>query len=246
MNQRYTNIPLIDLSLYPQRKKEFHNLYSEKAKILNDWIQNQKEHSDEYFEKAIQWWKIHALINNIKWDNIIEDILNQKFNFLQKKLNVPEHKIVDLLIDKAVIRFQLEQKKITPNLPFDNKHYVHLLLRFVNEVPKKLNNETDPINSINIEILAFSYQNQINMIKAPTIKISKADAEKVHKKMLDDYNHYIDLLIRKRNLIQTKLDTFYYCNPIEKIDDELLFFNLKWEIEAKKNYANNYFKDRNF
>lgn len=234
---------------YLDQNKQVEQYYRKKAAELNIWLERQKEKTDKYFEKAIQWWRINAHHNKIKWDDIIETILKEKVKYLRYKFDVPEHLVVDLFIEIAVTKFQLEQKNLSPKITYYNEHYLSLLVRFIDELPIKLRNENDELRKINIELSALNYQNEITIFKmmknwTSKIKISKDDADKIHDQMISDYEKFIELLARKRGLIQTKLQTYSYHDPIDKIEDELTTIKLKWEIEAKKTYIK-YFKERN-
>ena len=55
--------------------------------------------------------------------------------------------------------------------------------------------------------------------------------------MVKDYEKVISLLAKKMGLLQTKVNTHKYSNETEKVDDEIIIFELKWEIEAKKFYC---------
>ncbi len=246
MIPEFTKIPLV--SNYVEQNKELNRVYELKAKVLNDWLGLQTIKDDAYFKRAIQWWKINSMLHNIKWDDIIEAILNQKYEYLSTKFDLPEHLVVDLFIEKAVVKFQIEQKNLSPVLTFINKHYLYLLLRFIDELPVKLENEPDEIKKVDIQLLAHSFQNEITIFEtqermAKKIQISQQDADKIHSKKISEYLRFIELASRKRGLLITKLETYHYTDQLEKVDDELAILTLKWEIEAKRIFID-YFKER--
>ncbi len=240
---KYNNIPEVNINEHRERDKAFFELLKRKSSELNAWLQINKNNTDLFFARAIEWWKINAMIHKVTWDDIIEDILKDKLDYLSKKYEIEEYDAVDLFIEKEIVRFQIEQKNINAIAPHSNERYVSLLYRYLDETPIKIQKEPDKIKKVDIEIRAFKYRQEIELIMAKKIKVSKEDATKIFNQQIADFEKYIELLARKRNLLQTKIDTFQYLDQIDKVNDEIEVFNLKWEIQAKHNFIE-HFRDR--
>lgn len=245
------SLQLIDLSVTTNRRKEEFELFKKKNDALYSFLNSTKAHDKAYFDYGIEF-----IISSIKlqnkgafvWNENCEGILNDKLIYLDSITDsTPFHKKSDILLDKYYCRLQLEQKTFEYKLDLLDKEYISLLKLFIIEVPERIKNEPDAISKIDIEIKAFYVQDNITQMKdSIKIQISAKEAELYHAQMVKDYKYIIELLSRKMNLLKTKIITHdYKGNCIEKVDDELEVYNLKWNIESKKKFSAKFHERKN-
>lgn len=220
--------------------KKFHALFNY---LKPNNIISQKNVDDTYFDYASQFLSIKA---NFEHKNIFsypetELLIKDKIKYLGKKLLTTDKCLhSNILLEIYYCELQLNQKTSNYTIPYRDQQYLSLLKLFLSEVPDRLRLEHEEIKQVNTLIEEFYIKDRVDIMENPKTTVNSEEEAEIREDKVKRYKYIIGLLLRKQNLLKTRFETFIYTDPIEKIDDEILFYKTKWEREAKRDFCEQY------
>jgi hypothetical protein len=235
----FNKIKPVNLDKYTERHKERQLLLANEAAAIYDYL-DKAEESLEYYNYAIEYW--HLTINN-QWDDIIEKILIDKLNYLKSNENLDQTGF-----EKYTIKLQLNQKTLNYLISFKDEEYISILKAILKDLDIKIITEQNNVKKKRFEIKYFyTLQSYKLQTMGNIIKMSKEDIIKATDQMLKDYEMLIKILEELREALKEQQSNYDITDPLQKIQkerDAKEIFDLKVEIEAKRDLANIHFRER--
>lgn len=240
MIQDYINtIKPINRFEYEYMKMGKSKLLTQKLSALSQYLSNPSTKKNiQYFDCLIEYWRLFTK-GKVIWDHTIETILKDKLEYLSFIIDCSKFDMYKIFIQKHYINLMLVNQKLDINVAWNDSHYLSLLDKFVHNLNAILHEEQDKLKKIEIRLFAFDAKQKIKL-SMPTTKTP----DQIHAEMIKEYTEYIALLSQKKGLLESRVNTFKYENPVDKVNDQLEIFNLKFEIRAKKRYSERHFKAR--